>query len=304
MEIRLGTYKISEKGKQTISFGKFIDKASFDGVKGHISNLEEFRSNQELHTIYIINFLELSRYFQEAADDLIAKQIVTLRNNTKELRLISRNSNRLLLNFLSSARTLIDHLETYLKRKYGKDSAEVLRFKTKTGEVFDLNFEYRFVYKLRNYAQHCGLPITQFKLNAHNTREGEHLKVEVLFQPLFNRDELLNKYKEWGPAKSGLESQDESFPVMWTIGCYYECMEIIVKEFEIIELQHILSTYLEMKDFLTQYGDLSDGSEPCIFYDFHLPDPNSYEHATFSNDNIPMDLFFELEGKLKTAGFI
>jgi len=304
MEIRLGTYRVSENGEQTIKFGKFINEVSFKSLKANVSTLEEFRSNSELHSIFIINFLELSHYFQEAADDLIAKQITTLRNNTPEFRLIYRNSNRLLLNLLSSGRTLVDHLETFLKRKYGKDSAEALRFKAKTAEIFDLNFEYRFIYKLRNYAQHCGFPLTLFTLDTHNKREGDFLRVEVLFKPLFKRDELLSKYKEWGPAKSGLESQEESFPVMWTIGGYYECMDAIVNEFESIELPNILVTYLEMKHFLGQYGELSEGTEPCVFYDFHLPDPSSYENSTFANDTIPLDIFFELEGKLKDAGLI
>ena len=32
-------------------------------------------------------------------------------------------------------------------------------FSTLTAEIFDGSFEYRFAYKLRNYAQHFGMPI-------------------------------------------------------------------------------------------------------------------------------------------------
>jgi len=67
--------------------------------------------------------------------------------------------NRRLSNLLSSIRLFLDHSEFAFKRKYGKKSEEVEAFKKYASEKYDSSFSYRFVYKLRNYVQHCGIPI-------------------------------------------------------------------------------------------------------------------------------------------------
>lgn len=67
--------------------------------------------------------------------------------------------NRRLANFLSSARLFLDHTELRLKRRYGEASAEVKAFKSATANSYDGVFAYRFFYRLRNYAQHCGMPV-------------------------------------------------------------------------------------------------------------------------------------------------
>lgn len=125
MEIRQGTIEISENGEQKISFGAQLDQWTFEELQKNISKLEKFRIHSELHSIFIINFLGLSNYFQDTVHELTKKQVVTLRDHTSDFRLIKRrNSNRLLLNLLSSGRTFVDHQETYLKKEYGGESDE------------------------------------------------------------------------------------------------------------------------------------------------------------------------------------
>lgn len=68
--------------------------------------------------------------------------------------------NRRLCNYLSSFRLYLDHVELRLKRVYGKESEQVRQFKKAAAVVFGRSFAYRFFSKLRNYAQHCGPPIS------------------------------------------------------------------------------------------------------------------------------------------------
>lgn len=58
--------------------------------------------------------------------------------------------------FLFELKKFLDNWETDLTRKYGKDSVEFKSFKTAQGEQFDKHMEYRIMYRLRNYDQHCG----------------------------------------------------------------------------------------------------------------------------------------------------
>ena len=50
------------------------------------------------------------------------------------------------------------HQAEPLNRRYSADSPEFARFKEATHEEHDSNFSYRFMYKLRNFAQHSAFP--------------------------------------------------------------------------------------------------------------------------------------------------
>lgn len=298
MEIRLGTLR-NANDKQEIRFQNHISKESFDIIRKNILILEKFNSNSDLYSIFLINFLELSDYFQKTVDSLTLKQATKTRYSQSDFRIILRNSNRLLLNLLSSGRSLVDHLETHLIKKYKKESDEAKKFKLKTNEIFDTVFEYRFICKLRNYSQHCGFPITNIKFDVKNKKQGNKFEISTRLNAHFKRDELLQNFKKWGvQVKKDLESQPENFPVMWTVGKYYKCVEEIYNEFENIELQTIINPYHHLKEFLKNYGELTQDVEPCIFYNFQFSNPNSYENSEFSTLNIPIDLINEIESKL------
>ena len=75
--------------------------------------------------------------------------------------------NKYIKNFLYSIRTFLDHTETNLKRRYGKNSERFNDFKKACSEAYDNNFSYKFIYKLRNYVQHCGMPPSQLNFSRH-----------------------------------------------------------------------------------------------------------------------------------------
>ena len=81
---------------------------------------------------------------------------------------IVHNINRRLRSFLSEFRIFLDYTETQLKRRYGAESEQARAFKEACSRQFDDSFDYRFVYKLRNYALHVNLP-----LNAMSLASGE-----------------------------------------------------------------------------------------------------------------------------------
>lgn len=67
--------------------------------------------------------------------------------------------NRWLLNFMSATRQFLDHTETRLKRQYLGHPEVAAAFKTLKAAAYDGHFAYRFMYRLRNFGQHCGAPI-------------------------------------------------------------------------------------------------------------------------------------------------
>lgn len=61
---------------------------------------------------------------------------------------------RLLANVLASFTTVVDHGNTYLTRRYGDNSRQLLDWKNAQSAEFDSVFAYRFFCNLRNYVQH------------------------------------------------------------------------------------------------------------------------------------------------------
>lgn len=120
------------------------------------------------------------------------------------------NLNRRILNFLSSVRTFLDHNETELNRSQ-RDS-EMAFFKELLKKNYDESFAYRFLYQLRNYVQHCGMPVGNVLINAEKDSSvsgGKRVTVSVVF----DRDTLLNRFKDWNTAKKSLLEMPAQFEV-------------------------------------------------------------------------------------------
>lgn len=65
---------------------------------------------------------------------------------------------RYIKNYLASYKSYIDGMNALLSRSFDKHIQ--IKFESLVRKAYDDNFEYRFMYNLRNYAQHCGAPIS------------------------------------------------------------------------------------------------------------------------------------------------
>jgi hypothetical protein len=118
---------------------------------------------------------------------------------------------RHLLNLLFVSRTFLDHTGTKLAKKYGKESDKLKLFKAKCSEEYDSTFAYRFLYDLRNFAQHCEIPVG-FSASAHKRAPGAPW-TDVQFRFVIDRDPLLRSFK-WKPRlRSEIAGLQESFDI-------------------------------------------------------------------------------------------
>jgi hypothetical protein len=116
------------------------------------------------------------------------------------------------LNVLSSVRTFLDHTETAYKRRYGKTSPELSRFKKACSDAYDSSFSYRFTSKLRNYAQHCGLPIQEVRFESQLTDRAT-MSVAHRLAMLSYRDRLLAGFHGWGQVAKELRGMPEKIDI-------------------------------------------------------------------------------------------
>lgn len=129
---------------------------------------------------------------------------------------------RHLLNILTGMRTFLDHSGTRLSRVYGNASKELASFKQACSAEYDNYFSYRFLYNLRNYAQHCGLPVGSIDIVSRSMRLRKappHYRVfpdslsahRVIV--LFDRDLLLRSFDKWKSVEGELRQMPQHIEI-------------------------------------------------------------------------------------------
>jgi len=110
-----------------------------------------------LNKLLIINnpFEELNSSFEEYKTWFIQCGV----DDAEKLVILVRN-------YLNNYYGFVCRWETYLKRN--KNETMLKLFKESIKTIYDHNFEYRFIYNLRNYAQHCGNPISNVSESINN----------------------------------------------------------------------------------------------------------------------------------------
>lgn len=181
--------KIDENGLPYThhDFSAQIELTSQDFEKYLLASqaLASFNRDMQLFKIILWN---LKDYFDTIENYRIAfanRTIAYPDNKQPDLEI-----NRRLINFLTSVTTYLTYSENLLSQKYGEQSSNFENFKQYTAHEFDNHFSYRFLYHLRNYAQHGGLPITELNFISQpiddNPLQQEHMvKVGILRDKLF-----------------------------------------------------------------------------------------------------------------------
>lgn len=210
-EIRIGKILQTNNGY----FTELQDELSVDEYNHFLLNITEvqnFENRKKLLEIVIYNSNEFLGTVEEAIKYMIENSL-SMVGDKQEYYKQHLNFNRLFLNYLSSIRTFIDHSETAIKRKYGKGSNQVNRFESVKSRLFDHYFSYRFLYKLRNYSQHCNLPIEEIEISATKQADDTFKAIGIIE---FDTETLLDQYKEWGKVKIDLESTSKLsiFPII------------------------------------------------------------------------------------------
>ncbi|SFH69768.1 hypothetical protein [Klebsiella quasipneumoniae] len=163
--------------------------------------------------------------------------------------------NTRILNYMMSVKTLLDHMETSINRRFGEDSTEFVYFKALTANEFDSKFSYRFMYKLRNFVQHCGMPPLSYTISKSLDETSSTLSIELIVY--FMRDELIRGFSKWGPqVKADLTQMDESFSIM---PIFNEHINAIFKVYILFNEKYHITKALKAKEYMINFiGESSD----------------------------------------------
>ncbi|KAA6333292.1 hypothetical protein EZS27_018284 [termite gut metagenome] len=260
-----------------------MSKEEYNNILEAIDVLYNYENLKRLYEIVALNNNELIKFVMGERDSLI-KNSLSVVGDKEAYYFHYLNVNRFLLNYLSSLRTLIDHIESAIKRKFGNTSNEQKIYKEKLKEMYDKYFSYRFFYKLRNYSQHCGLPIEEIEMSATIISENE---IKPEYKVEFKTKDLLDKYKEWGTnVKKDLEERESFslFPLLEEMGI------IIENIFNFILNSIYKSRILKSIEYLEQHAGHLKGTEHkvCIFSNIVFEDNGSPKY--FQTLAIPFDI--------------
>jgi hypothetical protein len=181
-----------------------LSESEYNAYGDNIAVLMGYSTDEKLLDIVEDAFAELESGLKTQSSVLSAQS----RTGVPNLLGVSVKINGLILNVLSSIRTYQDHTETRLKRQAVNSDVDVAAFKEATGKAFDGHYEYRFTEKLRNYAQHCGMPSSSISISS-SINNPDKMRV------ILDRDMLLEKFSSWGGVvKQELKDGPAEFDVL------------------------------------------------------------------------------------------
>ncbi len=197
---------------------KPIDENAYVSFKESMDIIHEVDNSVDLFLILGNNYHEIVDFHNGHFRDFFDNFKEPLQVESNEYTHLKIEVNRLILNYLSSFRMLIDHFDRIINKRFGKSSIKYSEFKNLLKTAYDEYFEYRFVYKLRNFCQHCGIPVTDFIID----NEDEFSSIELCFSKSY----LLSEYDSWTEIiKEDFKILEEKFSVN----------EIVAKNFEIMK---------------------------------------------------------------------
>jgi hypothetical protein len=166
------------------------------------NTLSSFLHDSQMFMMVAWNFNELVAQIATYAQSYAGKQpeIFTIRP-------IYINLNRAFLNLLASVRSYLDFMDRSLKARFGQDSDIAVSFGKKCSREYDENFSYRFLYRLRNYAQHKGFPIGRITWGQRESQL-DPMKPEIFLDLFIVRDQILADF-DWGPVEPEVKALPE-----------------------------------------------------------------------------------------------
>jgi hypothetical protein len=287
--------KIYDNFPEEVIKVEFLDVLTinvFEELKTSISEIEELHNVRRLRDFVVGNDEEIINYLDSTLQELLHKSISWNSTKREDSEKVYLNANRLFLNYLSSVRTFLDHSETFLNKKFGSKSAQFLEFKKMLTAFYDHSFAYRFFYKLRNYAQHIGLPLDSVGFSTEYDRSNNTMKGTLLVT--FNSDKLLLNYDGWGTVKSELQQIKEDFDLAPLV---FEMTHNIIEIERNIELLH-KDELIKAANYITKLiKHLQNNSgEIVVAYDFKVKENG--ELLKYQLLHIPFDTIEYIQREL------
>ncbi len=175
-----------------------MDDKELGSVRKYVEITRHIQEIDNLFHVFRFNLKSILHYYVLLYSDKIERKIA-YDHETSDCVAI----NALTINFISSGKTLMESIENFLKINDGELYEEFK--KNYLSKEYDGNFQYRFLLRLRDYAQHGHLPVSMnfdnkycFDLN------------HILLTPHFNHNPTIKNEME--DIKDKIYEQFSDYP--------------------------------------------------------------------------------------------
>ncbi|WP_042353062.1 hypothetical protein [Bacillus massiliigorillae] len=190
MYYRIGSIDQVKEGEHKVNLIREFTQQEYDTHLEKARYLGVHLKNKHLYQLIVKNGEELEKYLEIIRD----KEMSELESPDS----LIFESNRLFMNYLSILRTYDDHISSALSKTFNSQVKE--EFKSFLSKMYDQFYTYRFIVRLRNFAQHFDLPISSFT----NSQNGKFF--------VMNREQLL-RYDGWSTVKQEIQRMEENIAI-------------------------------------------------------------------------------------------
>jgi hypothetical protein len=138
-----------------------LDEKEKGTLVSHVEITRHIQEIEQLFQLFRFNLKNLLHYYTLKNSDRI------VRNFPFDFQVDDGIAiNALVINFISSGKTLIESIEVCLKESDCADAAVYAAFKAAhLSRIYDDSFSYRLLLRMRDFAQHCHLPVSIYHDN-------------------------------------------------------------------------------------------------------------------------------------------
>jgi len=226
------TYAISSSLEQELlSTGEYrvsLSRAEYDELHRAIGVVGTLWYLEESYDVLLQNAVEL----ETAVGRLEATQRAYISSFPDEVDLELRLLNRLLINFLASARAFVDSVRARLSRSDDLDGSKLAVFDAFFSKQFDAVFSYRLMDALRNHTQHQSAAISQNLTFIRTWRSSDEKSTKMLsVSPQVERDGLVNNRKLNSKTRREIAEKCElMIDLMPHLTAYVQCFARVVDQ--------------------------------------------------------------------------
>ena len=202
------------------------------------------------------------------------------------------NVNRTFINFVTSLKIFVDHINARLRKRYGSDSEQVRIFISATKAIYDNYFAYRLLMNLRNYALHVDYPIDNFRVDSIAVQQTGIFDTDLYVE--FNKDKLLADDKMRKKLGDDLKHYHQYFPVKFVMAEIEQAVKKLFDAILKIEKQY----FVAQADIATAFvAENPNGTMTTFGKKVHIKE-NSWRLETVI---IPSRIAEQLCARLKTV---
>jgi hypothetical protein len=179
-----------------------LSSAEVNAALNAMRTLNRIYDETQIMLLVMLNQRAFGSAFQTYLDELTENGGM----GTERLAYVSLDMNRHLLNALSSFNIFLDHANIDIVRRFGKESEQHFRFTKGRENMYSSVFAYRFLYLLRNYALHCGMPLRVVRAESRADPGGGKTNILTL---TVNPTELLANFDKWKTVRAEIQRLGE-----------------------------------------------------------------------------------------------